>query len=151
MSLDLSAIPIASPGVLAADALRDSGTRRELSLSAVRLFFRLAEQWHLTVNQRLALLGDISRQTYHNWQYGKVGTLSRDQLERISLLLGIHKGLKLLFADEAAGMRSFQSANRDLPFAGRSPLERSAAASMTSTPCAATSAPGAESSENVAV
>ena len=95
-----------------------------MSSAAVRLFLKLADHWNLSVDQRLALLGDISRQTYHNWQRGKVGTLSRDQLERISLLLGTHKGLKLLFADEAAGFRWFKSANRDLPFGGSAPLDR---------------------------
>ena len=54
-----------------------------MSSAAVRLFLKLADHW-ISVDQRLALLGDISRPTYHNWQRGKVGTLSRDQLERIS-------------------------------------------------------------------
>jgi len=101
-----------------------------MSASAVRLFLKLADRWGLTIDQRLALLGDISRQTYHNWQRGKVGTLTRDQLERISLLLGTHKGLKLLFADEAAGLRWFKSANRDLPFNGAAPLVRALQGSM---------------------
>jgi hypothetical protein len=81
-------------------------------------------------DQRRILLGDISRPTYHNWQGGKVGTLTRDQLERISLVLGIHKGLKLLFADEGSATRWFTSPNRDLPFAGRSPLERALGGSI---------------------
>jgi hypothetical protein len=106
------------------EPLRDPEIREGLSAPAVRLFLALADHWGLTVDQRLALLGDISRQTYHNWQRGKVGTSSRDQLERISLLLGIHKGLELLFADEAAGLRWFRSPNRDLPFGGASPLDR---------------------------
>jgi hypothetical protein len=112
------------PGQLDFGDLRDPRVREELSAPAVRLFLALAEKWGLSVDQRLALLGDISRQTYHNWQRGKTGALSRDQLERISLLLGIHKGLKLLFADDTAGLRWFTSANRDVPFAGRSPRER---------------------------
>jgi hypothetical protein len=37
---------------------------------------------------------------------------------------GIHKGLKLLFADEASATRWLTSPNRDLPFGGISPLER---------------------------
>ncbi|MCL2453240.1 MAG: MbcA/ParS/Xre antitoxin family protein [Alphaproteobacteria bacterium] len=106
------------------ESLRNPKVREEMSGPAVRLFLKLADHWGLSVDQRLALLGDISRQTYHNWQRGKVGTLSRDQLERVSLLLGIHKGLKLLFTDEAAGLRWFRSANRDLPFGGSSPLDR---------------------------
>ena len=95
-----------------------------MSPTAVRLFMRLCDRWRLAVDQRRALLGDISRPTYHNWRSGRVGTLTRDQLERISLLLGIHKGLKLLFADEASAMRWFTGPNRDLPFGGVSPLER---------------------------
>ncbi|MBW7835859.1 MAG: DUF2384 domain-containing protein [Sphingomonadales bacterium] len=117
-------IPTSAPGVLAPEALRDPKVRTQVSAAAVRLFFKLAELWRLSVDQRRALLGDISRPTYHNWQNGKVGTLSRDQLERISLALGIHKGLKLLFADDAGALRWFTSPNRDLPFGGRAPLER---------------------------
>src|SRR5712691_11035298 len=117
-------IPTAGPGVLAADALRDPRVRERMSPTAVRLFMRLSDLWRLAVDQRRALLGDISRPTYHNWQSGKVGTLTRDQLERISLVLGIHKGLKLLFADEASATRWFTSPNRDLPFGGDSPLGR---------------------------
>jgi hypothetical protein len=117
-------LPTVAPGVLAADALRDPKVRERMSPTAVRLFLRLTALWRLAVDQRRALLGDISKPTYHNWQNGKVGTLSRDQLERISLVLGIHKGLKLLFADEASATRWLTSPNRDLPFGGQSPLER---------------------------
>ncbi len=112
------------------DALRDSATRDGLSASAVRLFLKLADQWLLTVDQRRILMGDVSRQTYHNWQNGKIGPLSRDQLERVSLLLGIHKGLKLVFADDAGAMRWFKSANQDTPFAGGSPLDRALSGSI---------------------
>jgi hypothetical protein len=117
-------IPTAGLGVLAPDTLRDSRARGRMSPTAVRLFMRLCDLWRLTVDQRRALLGDISRLTYHNWQSGKVGTLTRDQLERISLVLGIHKGLKLLFADDASAMRWFTSPNTALPLGGGSPLER---------------------------
>jgi Protein of unknown function (DUF2384) len=117
-------LPTVAPGVLAPDALRDPKVRERMSPTAVRLFLGLTELWRLAVDQRRALLGDISKPTYHNWQNGKVGTLNRDQLERISLVLGIHKGLKLLFADEASATRWLTSPNRDLPFGGQSPLER---------------------------
>jgi hypothetical protein len=119
-----SELSTSAPDVLAPDALRDPEVRARLSPTAVKLFLRLADHWRLAVDQRRALLGDISRPTYHNWQNGKVGTLTRDQIERISLVLGIHKGLKLLFADEAGAMRWLTSPNRDLPFGGQSPLDR---------------------------
>ena len=122
-ALDID-LPTAAPGVLAANALRDPKVRARMSPTAVRLFLRLSELWRLAVDQRRALLGDISRPTYHNWQKGKAGTLTRDQLERISLVLGIHKGLRLLFADEASATRWLTSPNRDLPFGGESPLDR---------------------------
>lgn len=117
-------LDLPGPGDLAPDLLRDPKVRERMSPAAVKLFMRLSDLWRLAVDQRRALLGDISRPTYHNWQKGKVGTLSRDQLERISLVLGIYKGLKLLFADEASAMRWLTSPNRDLPFAGQSPLQR---------------------------
>jgi hypothetical protein len=122
--------PTAAPGVLAADALRDPKVRERMSPTAVKLFMQLTDVWRLAIDQRRALLGDISRPTYHNWQGGKIGTLSRDQLERISLVLGIHKGLKLLFADEASANRWFTSPNRDLPFGGKSPLQRALGGSI---------------------
>lgn len=123
-----SAVP--APEVLSLEALGDARQRDKLSGPAVRLFMKLADGWQLNVEQRCRLLGDISKPTYHNWQKGKVGTLSRDQIERISLLLGIHKGLKLLFADEAAGLRWLRSANTDVPFGGKPPLERALAGSV---------------------
>ncbi|MEX2617394.1 MAG: MbcA/ParS/Xre antitoxin family protein [Alphaproteobacteria bacterium] len=105
-------------------ALQDREVSKEVSPAAVRLFLRLADIWRLSVDHRRALLGGISRPTYYNWQRGKVSALSRDQLERISLILGIQKGLRLLFADEASAERWFTSPNADVPFGGRSPLER---------------------------
>jgi hypothetical protein len=110
--------------VLAPGALREVRVRAQLSPSAVRLFLRLADAWGLSVDDRRALLGDIARSTYHNWQHDRAGVLSRDQLERISLVLGIHKALQLLFADEAGGLRWLMCANGDAPFGGRSPLAR---------------------------
>lgn len=112
------------PDAPAPEALRDPKVREGLSGPAVALFLRLAETWRLSVDERCTLLGGISRPTYHNWRSGRVGALSRDQLERISLLLGIHKGLKLLFADEGSAWRWFTSPNRDLPFGGQAPLQR---------------------------
>ena len=106
------------------EALGDRRARAQLSPAAVRLFVRISEAWGLAVEQRRALLGHVGRQTYYNWAGGKVKALSRDQLERISLVLGIHKGLKLLFADDASAMRWLSSPNRDVPFGGQAPLAR---------------------------
>lgn len=105
-------------------ALRDRKQRAALTPAAIRLFLKLADHWRLPVAERCTLLGDLPRPTYYNWVNGKAGTLSRDQIERISLLLGIHKGLRLLFADAAAADRWLRAANRDIEFGGRAPLDR---------------------------
>ncbi len=96
--------------------------REALSAPAVRLFLNMADRWQLSVGDRQVLLGGIARQTYHNWQSGRISVLSRDQLERVSLVLGIYKALKLVFADDEGAMRWLKSPNHDVPFAGRSPL-----------------------------
>jgi hypothetical protein len=97
----------------------------------MRLFFNTAEKLELTVEQRRAILGDISEATYHNWRRdpGKV-VLTRDQLERVSLLLGILKGLRLVFADDQTGLRWLRAVNTDHPFDGRSPIETMTAGGM---------------------
>jgi hypothetical protein len=118
------------PGAAGLDALRDPNERRRLSAPALRLFFRAAEVWGLNVEQRRAVLGDVSRQTEHNWRNAAPGVLTRDQLERVSLVLGIAKGLRLVFADDAHGLRWLRAPNRDLAFGGRSPLDRITAGGM---------------------
>ncbi|MEP6781902.1 MAG: MbcA/ParS/Xre antitoxin family protein [Gemmatimonadaceae bacterium] len=98
--------------------------RTALGAAGFRTFLALAEQWQLTVNERTRLLGDIADSTYHKWRSGKIGELSRDQLERLSLVLGIYKALRLIFSDEATGTRWLRGANSESTFASRSPLER---------------------------
>ena len=102
----------------------DPAVRERLSGPGLRTFFNIAGEWGLTANQQRVLLGGVPASTYHKWKGGAVGTLSYDQLERISLVLGIYKALKLLFADDASGVRWLKAANSDLPFAAGSPLDR---------------------------
>lgn len=110
------------PAAFTVADLRDPEARRRVSAPAMRLFLRVCELWDLKVDERRALLGGISRQTYHNWKSGQVGALTRDQLERISLTLGVLKGLRLVFAEDAQAFRWLKAENADAPFAGRSPL-----------------------------
>jgi hypothetical protein len=102
----------------------DPAVRERLSGPGLRTFLNIAAEWGLTVDQQRLLLGGVAGSTYHKWKAGAVGTLSYDQLERISLVLGIYKALRLLFANDASGLRWLKAANTDLPFAGGSPLDR---------------------------
>src|SRR5271167_1165509 len=80
--------------------LADPVTRVRLTPAAVAAIARLAEIWHLTGAEIRALLGDISDRTWFRMKKGEwSGTLSQDALTRISALVGIFKGLRLLFSD----------------------------------------------------
>ena len=104
--------------------LQDPETRKTYSPAAFKAFLRIAETWKLSVEERCILLGALPRATYYKWTKGQMGVLSRDVLERIGIVLGIHKGLQLFFADETARMRWFKAKNSDYAFRGASPLGR---------------------------
>ncbi len=107
-------------------ALRDltPDEARRLGGAGMRTFVAIADEWQLPVAARCTLLGGIGSSTYHKWRSGDLGVPSRDQLERLSLLLGIYKALRLLFSDDATGIRWVRAANREPDFGGQSPLER---------------------------
>ena len=92
------AIDVATPPEL--PNLADSATRARLTPAAVAAIARLAEIWHLTGAEICALLGDVSDRTWFRMKKGEwSGTLSQDTLTRISALIGIFKGLRLLFSE----------------------------------------------------
>lgn len=96
--------------------------RVRLSKVALKAFRRLVEQWGLTGQQAAALL-DVSTSTWERLkQDGKDKALSQDQMTRISALVGVYKGLHLLFADDMAD-RWPGLANKAPLFARMSPIE----------------------------
>jgi len=113
------------------DMLRNSETRKTYSGAAMKAFLRMMEEWEMPIADRCALLGDIPEQTYYKWARDEVGTMSRDQLERVGIVLGIYKDLTLIFNNEGGRLRWFKSANHDYAFRGKSPAERMAEGGMT--------------------
>lgn len=96
--------------------------RARLSSVALKAYRRLIEEWRLTGLQAAALL-DVSTSTWERLkQQGKDRPLSQDQLTRISALVGIYKGLHLLFADDMAD-RWPKLDNRAPLFGRMSPIE----------------------------
>ena len=75
--------------------------RKRLTAVALTAFRRLADTWGLTNSAAAALLG-VSVSTWERIKRGSHGILSQDQLTRVSALVGIFKGLHLLFANEMA-------------------------------------------------
>jgi len=119
-----------SPRVTAPADRLDPVVRRRLSGPGLRAFFAITEGWGLTTKRQRILLGSVSESTFHNWKGGKHGALSYDQLERISLVLGIHKALTLLFAEEETGRTWLRQPNDERNFGGKPPLERMLAGSI---------------------
>jgi hypothetical protein len=98
-------------------------TRAALTPAAVEAFLRLSGIWRLTAKQSITLLGEGSERTWfrikaREWDQ----PLSQDSLTRVSALVGLYKGLHLLFsqplADEWVGRP-----NKEELFNGSSPLD----------------------------
>lgn len=68
---------------------------------ALDLFFKLAEQWSLTTEQQITLLGAPARSTFYKWKK-EGGLLSTDTEERISHLISIYKALQIVVPDAKA-------------------------------------------------
>lgn len=76
--------------------------RQRLTGAAVKAVLRLADAWHTSNAEGAALLG-VSESTWDRMKAGRwEGVLSQDQLTRASALIGIFKGLHLLFANDLA-------------------------------------------------
>jgi hypothetical protein len=96
--------------------------RARLTPAALQALRGIAAAWNLTSQDTADLLG-VSVST---WERIRAGTwkqsLSQDQFMRVSALVGIFKGLHLLFADSMA-VRSIGLRNRGPLFLNRTPVE----------------------------
>jgi hypothetical protein len=98
------------------------GDRIRLSGTALKAFSRLAEAWTLTNSEAAALIG-VSESTWDRMKRGRrAEILSQDQFTRVSAMVGIFKGLHLLFVDDMAD-RWPRLANKGPLFENSSPIE----------------------------
>lgn len=82
----------------------------------------LLNRFELKEEEGLQLMGDMPRSTFYKGLKTHEVKLSRDQLERISYLLGIYKGLRILFTDSTQAMSWINRPNTLPPFNGMTPL-----------------------------
>jgi plasmid maintenance system antidote protein VapI len=75
--------------------------RARLSPVAIKAFLGLMKAWGLTNAEAAALIG-VSPSSLDRIKRGARPTLSQDQLTRISALVGVFKGLHLLFRNSTA-------------------------------------------------
>lgn len=101
--------------------------RRRLSAPGLRTFLKIADQWNLSEQQRLLILGYPSRSKYLGWckqvQQEKQLTLNVDVLMRISATLGIYRALRVLYTDEPHAVEWLQTPHKAIVFGGRPPLD----------------------------
>lgn len=96
--------------------------RRRLTPAALKAAVRLVERWGVSNAQGAALLG-VSESTWDRIKASRWdGVLSQDQLTRASALIGIFKGLHVLFADSMAD-RWPKLPNRGPVFDRQSPID----------------------------
>ena len=92
--------PAVSPSGIQTFAAEED--RRRLTGAALKAVLRLVEAWGASNAEGAALLG-VSESTWDRIKSGRWdGALSQDQLTRASALIGVFKGLHLLFADSMA-------------------------------------------------
>lgn len=105
----------------------DTAARHRVSGPGLRSFLAISDRYGLKTKDRIALLGEPSPSTYHEWvKKAKAGTaisLPLDTLTRISGVLGIHKSLTILFVIEAEGMTWLKGPHQGLVFGGQAPID----------------------------
>ncbi|MGD9659338.1 MAG: antitoxin Xre-like helix-turn-helix domain-containing protein [Methylocystis sp.] len=103
--------------------LADAATRERLTPAAVDGVVRLSEIWRLTSAEICALLGGMSERTWFRMKKGEwPGALSQDTLTRVSALVGIFKGLRLLFSEPLSN-EWVRLPNKGPLYGGRRPLD----------------------------
>ena len=97
--------------------------------AGLRTFARIIGLWRLPSADAMALLGIDSRSTYYDLlkrarEAREVNGLSRDQLDRLSYLLGIYEAVRTLFPHSEETRNGWVSrANTATLFGGRAPLD----------------------------
>jgi hypothetical protein len=89
----------------------------EAMFRAVRNLFA---RWDITDDQASVLL-DLPVRTFRRWKADTPGRIDRDGKARLSNLMGIHKGLRIIFREPERGYRWIKAPNS--AFGGASALE----------------------------
>jgi hypothetical protein len=89
---------------------------------AIRGFFRIADTWLLSRKDRATLLA-TSERSIDRWSHDAASaSLTRDQLERISYVLGIYGGLHAILGESPFANEWVRRPNGD--FGDAAPLDR---------------------------
>lgn len=94
----------------------------ELTTVALKAYARITEAWRLSLREA-ASLSDMSESTWKRARKpGFAGELTKDQLLRLSAVIGIYKSLELYFSDQLA-RTWFTRPNAGPLFGGARPVD----------------------------
>lgn len=100
-------------------------TQAKMGGPGLRTFYNISEEWSLSAEQQMVLLG-IPSSTFYYWKKRVQGngeiSLDRNVLERLSYILGIYKALRILLPQSHLGW--VKRPNSNPLFGGRSALDR---------------------------
>lgn len=102
----------------------------EEAAAAARAVINLFDRWKVGDAIAREILGGLPPRTYARWKTGELGRIDRDLATRLSLLMGIHKGLRILFTEPERGYAWVSKPNDT--FGGRTPVEIMAEGSIFS-------------------
>jgi uncharacterized protein (DUF2384 family) len=105
---------------LADELSADPAITDEEAAAMFRAVLSLFRRWRLRDEQAAVLL-DVPLRTFRRWKAGDAGRLGRDGRARLSNLMGIHKALRLIFAERQRGYDWIKAPNT--AFGGQSALE----------------------------
>ncbi|CAH1690943.1 conserved hypothetical protein [Hyphomicrobiales bacterium] len=102
----------------------------EEAAAAARAVINLFDRWKVSDTIAREILGGMPARTYARWKTGELGRIDRDLATRLSLLMGIHKSLRILFTDPERGYAWVSKPND--AFGGRTPVDIMAEGSIFS-------------------
>jgi hypothetical protein len=98
----------------------DTAITDEEAAAMFRAALSLFRRWRVRDDQSAVLL-DVPLRTFRRWKTGEIGRIGRDGKARLANLMGIHKALRLIFADRQRGYSWIKAPNT--AFGGKSALE----------------------------
>jgi len=113
-------MPALQPVDTTPQAFRADPVTQEEAAAMFRAAMNLFGRWGVTDEQAATLL-DMPVRTYRRWKAEGPGRFSRDACARLSNLMGIHKALRIVFAEPHRGYEWIRAANAG--FAGTSALD----------------------------
>lgn len=117
----MSAEPLLDAGYT--DPTATDCSRAEMAEAGLAAFFALSEQWGLSRDAQRVLLGNPSRSRFYEMARTQKGSLSDDELDRLSYLLGIYAALNTLYKPENTVLWLKNPSGADSIWRGLSPLD----------------------------